>query len=179
MATANYDEGEPFPRPSLLELPLELVVGVVEHLSTDKRTLCSLARTCQLLQAECEKRIYTTIELLSTNDLRAIIDAFLSRPERIASVETLKILYLFHNALGTTSLDRKDFNQCVARMTALKHWHVESPFDNFNWGKGGEEWVEQDMEVFRKAIEAASLRLDHGRLVPPGDVGLSKLERRP
>ncbi|KAF2685441.1 hypothetical protein K458DRAFT_301222 [Lentithecium fluviatile CBS 122367] len=176
---------------SLLDvLPSELVIQVIEHLATDRHALCSFARTCRLLQIECEKRIYTAIELLSTNDLRAILEAFSRRPERIASVETLKILYRFHDGLGATSQERQAFNACVAQMKALRDWHVESPFDNFKWDEGpGYEWVEQDMEEFRKALEAASFlnskiavlqesfTLGDNRLVRQVDVGLSRLER--
>jgi hypothetical protein len=166
-------------RRSLLDvLPPELIVQVVEHLATDRHTLCSFARTCRLLQIECEKRIYTTIELLSTNDLRAILEAFSRRPERIASVETLNILYRFHHGLGATSQERQAFNSCGAHMKALKEWHIESPFDNFKWDSGpGHEWVEQDMNAFRKALEAASFQLDNAGLMRQEDIGLSKLEK--
>jgi hypothetical protein len=167
-------------RKSLLDdLPPELVVQITQHLATDRPTLCSFARTCRLLQIECEKHIYNTIELFSTNDLSAILEAFSRRPERIASVERLKILYRFHNGLGATSLERRAFNACVAQMKALKDWHIESPFDNFNWDKGpGHEWVEQDMEEFRKALEAASFQLGNNQPIHQLGIGLSKLEKR-
>jgi len=76
-------------------------------------------------------------------------------------------------------------------MKALKDWHIESPFDNFKWNDGpGHEWVEQDMEAFRKALEASSwLKSDIAAgqqsftigdrgLVRQMDVGLAKLEKR-
>jgi len=160
----------------LLELPGELVVYIVAHLALDKHTLCSLARTCRLLQVECEKHIYDTLPLLSTDHLRAIIEAFTSRPERIASVETLRILYRFHRGLGTTADERSAFNRCVAAMTQLRHWHIESPYDNFKWQHGGGEWVTKDMDEFRKAIEAASLHADNMMVKTQQDIGLAKLE---
>ncbi|KAJ4293532.1 hypothetical protein N0V90_008815 [Kalmusia sp. IMI 367209] len=164
-------------RRSLFYLPDELVVQIVGHLTGDQHTLCALARTSRFLQIESEKRIYTTIELLSTSHLRAIIEAFTNRPERIASVETLKILYRFHNGLGATAEERGVFNQCVARMKALRNWHIESPYDNFKWNRGGDKWVLGDMEEFRKALETASLQTEKGILSARPDVGLSKLER--
>lgn len=168
---------------SLLDaLPPELIVQIVGHLAGNRPTLCSFARTCRLLQIECEKHIYNTIELFSTDDLRAIIEAFSRRPQRIASVETLRILYRFHDGLGATSHERQAFNACVSHMTALKDWHIESPFDDFKWNDGpGHEWVEQDMEEFRKALEAASwLKSDIAdrALVRKDHAGLAKLEKR-
>ncbi|PVI05333.1 hypothetical protein DM02DRAFT_610643 [Periconia macrospinosa] len=158
---------------SLLDLPAELVVQIVDHLALEKETLCSLAQTCRLLQNECEKHIYATIDLHSTNDLTYIIEAFERRPARIACVETLNIIYKFHNNIQTTLEDRMRFNVCLHRMEALKHWYVESPFDNFQWDcDGGHEWVEDDMEEFRKALERPCLPKTNLRQ----DIGLSKLE---
>jgi hypothetical protein len=159
---------------SLFGLPVELVLQVVAHLANEKYALCSLAQTCRLLQDECEKHIYADINLLSTDDLKAIIEAFESRPERIASVETLKIAYSYHDSIQATLQERMRFNACLPKMRALKHWYVESPFDNFKWNKqGGHEWVEHDMEEIRKAIEAACLHTNLDQ-----NIGLSKLEKR-
>jgi hypothetical protein len=140
--------------------------------------LCSLARACKFFQVECEKHIYTTIDLLHTDDLCDILKAFTRRPERIAAVETLNIVYRFHDGISATLDDRKNFNVCVPRMTALKNWHIESPFDNFKWERnGGREWVEQDMQDFRKALDGACFQLDNGRMSQLDHVGLSKLEK--
>ncbi|KAF1967412.1 hypothetical protein BU23DRAFT_424810, partial [Bimuria novae-zelandiae CBS 107.79] len=158
-------------------LPDELLVQIVSHLAADKPTLCSLARTCRFFQSEAEKHLYNSIELLSTNDLHAIIEAFTRRPERIASVETLKILYRFHSGLGATAEERGLFNQCVKIMKALRHWEIESPYDNYKWDHGGDEWVLGDMEEFRAALENASLKAQGGALAAVPDAGLAKLER--
>lgn len=170
-------QAEPTQRPgrprSLFDLPDELLIQIVSHLAADQPALCLLARTCRFFQIEAEKHIYTTIELLSTGDLHAIIEAFTRRPERIASVETLKILYRFHQGLGATSEQRNVFNQCVKRMAALRVWEIESPYDNYKWDEGGDEWVLGDMEEFRKALESASL---HAQPTAPLHVGLAKLE---
>ncbi|KAF2734652.1 hypothetical protein EJ04DRAFT_576758 [Polyplosphaeria fusca] len=156
----------------LLSLPAELVVHIVAQLSTKFRTLCSLARVCCYLQQLAEEHIYTSIELLSTDDLRVILNAFNTRPRRVKSVRDLKILYKFHEGLGATIDERELLNTYVGHMNNLRDWHVESPYDNFKWNSGGNEWVEHDMRSFAQALEAASLR--HGRDLQP-DVGLSKL----
>lgn len=163
---------------SLFYLPDELLIQVVSHLAGDAPTLCSLARVNRFFQIEAEKHIYTKIELLSTNDLHAIIEAFTRRFDRVASVETLKILYRFHGGLGATADERAVFNACVGGMKDLRNWEIESPYDNYKWNEGGEEWVLKDMEMFRTHLEAASLKAAAGSLRDPGGVGLSKLERR-
>jgi hypothetical protein len=157
-----------------LSLPAELIIAIVAHLSDDRAALCSLAQTCQHLQPLCEEHIYTVIELLSTDDLRDILEAFSRRPERIAAVHTLKILYKFHVGLATTVAERRDFNACVAKMNGLKDWHVESPYDNFHWEKGGNEWVEYDMEDFRTALEKVSYSIGQPL---QADLGLAKLNK--
>ncbi|KAF2871142.1 hypothetical protein BDV95DRAFT_495210 [Massariosphaeria phaeospora] len=172
MASTTSATAHPQARP-LLALPTELILQIVAHLAVDNKGLCSLARTCKTLQPLCEDHIYTTIELLSTSNLRDIIEAFARRPERIEVVQTLKILYRFHNGLAATSEERQLFNACVAQMKKLRHWHVESPYDNFKWERGGHEWVEQDMEEFRKALEKASLHTGQALLE---DVGMAQLE---
>ncbi|CAI6294813.1 unnamed protein product [Periconia digitata] len=159
---------------SLLHLPAELVVSIVAHLAQEKETLCSLARTCHLLQNECEKHIYTTINLLSTDDLRDIIDAFDARPERIASVQNLHIAYSYHAGLQATLQERMHFNAYLHKMKALRSWYVESPFDNFRWNEnGGHEWVEQDMEEFCTALHKSCSPMAN----PQQPIGLSKLEK--
>lgn len=162
---------------SLSSLPDELLVQVVSHLAADRKTLCTLARASRFFQVEAERYIYTTIELLSTNDLNAIIEAFRRRPERIASVETLKILYRFHGGLTATTEERNAFDRCVKKMKALRHWEIESPYDNYKWDKGGYEWVYFDMADFHQALESASLHSIGNRLIASSDVGLAKLER--
>ncbi|KAL5411391.1 hypothetical protein PMIN06_001561 [Paraphaeosphaeria minitans] len=162
---------------SLFYLPDELLVQVVSHLAGDAQTLCSLARVSRFFQIEAEKHIYTNIELLSTNHLHAIIEAFTRRFDRVAYVETLKILYRFHGGLGATADERAVFNSCVGGMKALRSWEIESPYDNYKWDEGGDEWVLKDMEKFRAHLEAASLEVAAGSLTRRGDVGLSKLER--
>ncbi|KAF2646892.1 hypothetical protein P280DRAFT_441370 [Massarina eburnea CBS 473.64] len=167
--------------PSILAcLPDELLVNIVDHVAAEwhgRRPLCMLALTCKFFQYECEKRIYRKIDLVTTKDLRDILEAFARRPERIASVETLNINYDSHKDIHETFSERQTFNECVKKMVALKNWYAESPFDNFNWNEnGGREWVEHDMEVFRRALEGACLHADDGKLSSPVDVGLSKLE---
>ncbi|KAJ4346422.1 uncharacterized protein N0V89_010351 [Didymosphaeria variabile] len=161
---------------SLFYLPDELLVHVVSHLASDAQTLCALARTCRFFQIEAEKHIYTKIGLLSTDDLHAIIEAFTRRFDRVASVETLKILYRFHGGLGATADERSVFNACVGHMRALRSWEIESPYDNYKWDEGGDEWVLKDMENFRMHLEKASLKAVAGSMNEPGDVGLSRLE---
>ncbi|KAF2703405.1 hypothetical protein K504DRAFT_392437 [Pleomassaria siparia CBS 279.74] len=141
----------------LLSLPAELLIEVISHLSEERKALCALARTCRSLQPFCEELIYTVIELLETSDLSHILEAFSRRFERIAAVHTLRILYKFHKGLATTVNERMAFNACVGEMKNLTEWHVESPYDNFKWEDGGNEWVERDMDVFRTALEKASL----------------------
>jgi hypothetical protein len=158
-----------------LALPTELIIDIVSHLSDNRPALCSLAQTCRRLQPLCEEHIYTVIELFSTDDLRDILEAFSRRPERIAAVHTLKILYKFHVGLATTVTERRDFNACVAQMIGLKEWHVESPYDNFHWEEGGNEWVEYDMEDFRTALEKVSYSIGQPL---QADLGLAKLNKR-
>lgn len=163
-----------------LALPMELVLETIAHLSQDRKTLCSLARTCRLVHPICERHIYTTIELLSTDDLQAICHAFAQRPKRIEAVHTLKILYKHHNHIAATIEDRQALNNRIPQMKALRAWHVESPFDNFKWEEiGGNEWVERDMDDFRRAIEKASLSQGlRSGLFCSNDVGLARLEQR-
>lgn len=174
-AAAHVDRSRPN---SLFYLPDELLIQVVSHLANDTQTLCSLARVSRFFQIEAEKHIYTKIELLDTADLHAIIDAFTRRFDRVASVETLKIVYRFHDGLGATADERAVFNARVGGMKDLRSWEIESPYDNYKWDEGGDEWVLKDMEDFRTHLEAASLKAAAGSLSAPGGVGLSKLERR-
>lgn len=138
-------------------LPNELALLVIDHLEGDNKTLCSLARTCRSMQHLAEERLYKTVELLSVNNLHAIIAAFTLRRERVRAVQTLKILYQYKPGdLKDTDELRATFNECVADMVNLRHWHIESPYDNFHWeGAGGEAWVEGDMQRFRRAIDTA------------------------
>jgi hypothetical protein len=173
-------------------LPPELVVQIISHLAADRDrpALCSLARTCRLLQVECEKHIYATIELFSARNLYAILKALEGRNDRMKVIETLRILYRFDPTLGATTTHRGVFNMLLPFMTALKNLHIESPFDNFKWGDApGRQWVELDMENYREAIEGASLKQKdmggmiggNGRPVRQlafnGNAGLAKLER--
>ncbi|KAF3032380.1 hypothetical protein E8E12_002518 [Didymella heteroderae] len=136
-------------------LPNELTLAVVQQLANDNRTLCALARTCRGFQQLAEEHIYKTIKLRSVKDLQRIIAAFLARHERVRAVHTLKILYRWNENLQVSVERRKHFNECVAQMVNLREWHIESPYDNFKWEKGGHEWVEGDMERFRQALERA------------------------
>lgn len=157
-----------------LSLPSELVLEVISHLSGDHRTLCNLALTCSILQPLCEDYIYSTISLLSTDDLHAINRSIVARPARIEAVRKLDVLYKYHNKLGASVVDRRIFNQWVRHMKNLKSWHVESPYDNFKWEDGGDQWVGGDMEDFRKALENACLQQNKELDV---NVGLAKLEK--
>ncbi|XPS81065.1 hypothetical protein M3J09_013008 [Ascochyta lentis] len=136
-------------------LPNELTLAVVQQLANDNRTLCTLAQTCRGFQQLAEEHIYKTIKLRSVRDLQRIISAFVSRHDRVRAVHTLKILYRYNEHLDVSLERRKAFNECVAQMVNLREWHVESPYDNFKWEKGGHEWVEGDMERFRQALEKA------------------------
>jgi hypothetical protein len=158
-----------------LQLPTELIIETIAHLSCDRSSLCALARTSRFFQALCEKHLYSKIELLSTHDLAAIRHAFAKRPERAEAVQTLRILYKYNDDIAGTIEERQVFNEGVAKMKDLREWHIESPFDNFQWDEaGGNEWVQRDMETFRVALENASLR---ARQSPRRDVGLAKLEK--
>src|SRR5690242_17343947 len=136
-------------------LPAELTLAVVQQLGRDKRTLCTLARTCRGFQPLAEELLYKTIRLRSVRDLQRIIVAFVARPDRVRAVHTLKILYRWNEHLDVSLERRKAFNECVAQMVNLREWHIESPYDNFKWEQGGHEWVEGDMERFRQALEKA------------------------
>ncbi|KAJ4373518.1 hypothetical protein N0V86_007658 [Didymella sp. IMI 355093] len=136
-------------------LPNELTLAVVQQLANDNRALCTLAQTCRGFQQLAEEHIYKTIKLRSVKDLQRIIAAFLARPDRVRAVHTLKILYRWTENLQVSLERRKSFNECVAQMVNLREWHIESPYDNFKWEKGGHEWVEGDMERFRQALEKA------------------------
>ncbi|KAF2191884.1 hypothetical protein K469DRAFT_555695 [Zopfia rhizophila CBS 207.26] len=168
------DQAYPQPQTRFLSLPSELVLATISHLSDDRNTLVSLARTCRILQPISEEYLYDTIELLSTRDLHDLTIAFNSRPARVEAVHTLKILYKFHNDLSATLAARCNFNVWIKRMTGLRDWTVESPYDNFEWNKGGHEWVFGDMVEFCMALETASLRNEKALLE---GCGLAKLEK--
>ena len=136
-------------------LPNELTLAVVQHLAHDNRTLCTLAQTCRGFQQLAEEHIYKTIKLRSVRDLQRIISAFVARHDRVRAVHTLEILYRYNEHLDVSLERRRAFNECVAQMVNLRNWHIESPYDNFKWEKGGHEWVEGDMERFRQALERA------------------------
>lgn len=142
-----------------LRLPNELTLLVIDHLADDRKALCQLAQTCRGLQHLSEERIYKTIELLSVKDLHAIIHAFTRRRDRVRAVQVLKILYQYLPGDLLASEDvRKTFNDCLPHMVNLRQWHIESPFDNFDWEKaGGQEWVQRDMERFRSTLESAGI----------------------
>lgn len=142
-------------------LPNELTLAVVQQLSHDRRTLCTLSRTCRGFQQLAEEHLYKTIKLRSVRDLQRIISAFVARHDRVRAVHTLKILYRWNEHLDVSLERRKAFNECVAQMINLREWHIESPYDNFKWEKGGHEWVEGDMERFRQALERACLEGAH------------------
>ncbi|KAF2125321.1 hypothetical protein P153DRAFT_425753 [Dothidotthia symphoricarpi CBS 119687] len=155
-------------------LPNELTLLVIDHLSGDNQALCNLARTCRGLQHLAEEQLYKTIELLSVNNLHKIIQAFKCRNERVRAVQTLKILYRhvpehLEDSLGA----RIVFNDCVAQMVHLREWHIESPYDNFNWGTGGHEWVEQDMKSFRVVLEKSCVEgpVEEARLMQERRLG--------
>jgi hypothetical protein len=137
-------------------LPNELTLLVVDHVAHDRAALCALAQTCRGLQHLAEAHLYRTLELLSVTDLDVIIAAFAARRERARAVHTLKILYRYRETDLQVSMEKRTaFNECVARMVNLREWHIESPYDNFQWEEGGQEWVEGDMERFRQALETA------------------------
>lgn len=162
------------PQSRLLSLPLELLIEILGHLADDRRTLCALARTSRLLQPFSEDQIYHTVELFSTDDLQTICHALSQSRRRVEAVHRLKILYKWHNQLTATTQNRSAFNRFVAQMKALQEWHIESPCDNNQWTtEAGAQWVQQDMDTFRQALEASSLQEE---LVPAKDVGLAKLQ---
>jgi hypothetical protein len=140
-------------------LPTELVFLVVDHLAGDNQTLCTLARTCRALQHLAEEEIYKTIELFTVRDLHDIIEAFTSRHQRVRAVQTLRLQYHYNaKDLDENTHTRSTFNECIAHMVNLREWHIESPYDNCHWdddGDGPQQWVEGDMERFRKALEFA------------------------
>lgn len=138
-------------------LPNELGLLVIDHLEGNNKALCSLAQTCRSMQHLAEERLYKKVELLSVNNLHAIITAFTRRRERVRAVQILKILYQYQPGdLKDSNELRATFNDCVADMVNLREWHIESPYDNFHWeGAGGEAWVEGDMQRFRQALDTA------------------------
>ncbi|KAL1799223.1 hypothetical protein ACET3X_003260 [Alternaria dauci] len=138
-------------------LPNELALLVLDHLENHKSALRALARTCRGMQHLAEERLYKRIELFSVKNLHAIIEAFTQRQERVRAVQTLKILYQYRDhSLKDSDTLRTTFNECVARMVNLREWHIESPYDNFQWeGAGAEAWVHGDMQRFCRALDAA------------------------
>lgn len=142
------------------ELPIELVLSVIDHLSDDKKALCMLARTNRALQHFAEEHIYKTIPLEKVLHLHAIIQAFTYRHERVRAVQTLKLQYHYNTRQLEDSIEmRKTFNECVAHMVNLREWHIESPYDNCQWEDeiGPEKWVKTDMEKFRVALQSACI----------------------
>ncbi|KAF2468005.1 uncharacterized protein BDR25DRAFT_316598 [Lindgomyces ingoldianus] len=164
----------PVPQSRFLALPTEIVIDIVAHLSDDRNALCNLARTCRFLQPLSEEHMYKSVELFSTNVIPSLLLAFAHRPARVEAVQSLKILYRYKHDLGITLSDRKALNAYVIKMKGLKDWHVESPYDNFKWGDVGHEWVDHDMEHFRKALENSCL---HSGQPLCADVGLARLEK--
>jgi hypothetical protein len=152
MASATLGSGQH-------SLPTELVLLIVESLAHDNKTLCALAQTCRALQYIAEEQIYKTIRVSTVRDLRDIIYAFSRRRDRASSVHKLVLHYQYQAAeLDSTLESRSVFNECVVRMTNLRQWYIESPYDNSgNWDKGDgpEQWVRGDMEEFRGALELA------------------------
>lgn len=139
-------------------LPTELVLLIIEHLANDHQTLCMLARTCRALQHLAEEQLYKTIQVFTVRDLYNIIRAFVGRRDRARAIHTLKLQYQYHEKdLGSTFDTRRVFNACVADMVNLREWHIESPYDNCHWdeGQGPEQWVNNDMDSFRAALERA------------------------
>jgi hypothetical protein len=158
-----------------LSLPTELILEIIAHLDGDRKTLCNLAQTCRIVHPFCEKHIYADIELVSTDDLSDICYAFSKRRERIEAVQSLKILYKYHDGIANTLKERMVFNDCIRRMKALRAWHIESPFDNFKWGDaGGAEWVHTDMEVFRRSLARRSMFNGNSQ---EHEVALARLEK--
>jgi hypothetical protein len=148
-------------RSAYLDLPTELVLGVVDHLTGDAQTLCSLARTSRALQHIAEEHIYKTIVLTTVRGLHSIIEAFSYRHERVRAVQTLRLQYHYDvKELGDNMDARKMFNECVAHMVNLREWVIESPYDNQgHWedDEGPADWVNGDMERFRAAMNLACI----------------------
>ncbi|KAL6704507.1 hypothetical protein ACN47E_008136 [Coniothyrium glycines] len=138
-------------------LPNELALLILDHLAADNEALCRLAQTCHSFQHLAEERIYRTIELTSVKDLDAIVKAFASRRERARAAHTLKILYQYRpEHLKDSESWRTIFNNSLKHMVNLREWHIESPYDNFEWANaGGHEWVKQDMQRFRETLDFA------------------------
>jgi hypothetical protein len=158
-----------------LSLPVELVIQTIACLAEDRLTLCALALTCRLVQPLCEELIYSSIDLRWTNELQEICHSFAKRPQRVEAVRKLQIVYKYHKRMAYTLEDRELLNRSIFKMKSLREWHIESPFDNFKWDDaGGNDWVMEDMEQFRQALEASSLRLGQPLLE---DVGLSRLQK--
>ncbi|KAF2742197.1 hypothetical protein M011DRAFT_472432 [Sporormia fimetaria CBS 119925] len=178
MATSETPVQDPQPQPQLrlLCLPLELIIEIVRNLADDKQSLLHLAMTCRELHPLAEEQLYNTIELQDTGSLKAICYAFSKRPRRVEFVQTLRMVYRYERNLSQTFEDRQLLNRCIKDMKALREWRIESPFDNYKWREddGAARWVEDDMEVFREALEAASLHQGRRR---DEDVGLSRLRR--
>ena len=143
------------------DLPTELVLVIIDHLSNDIESLCTLARTSRALQQLAEEHIYKNIELTTVLGLHAIIQAFTYRHERVRAVHTLKLQY--HHSIKELddNMDmRTTFNECVAHMVNLREWHIESPYDNSgHWehGQGPQDWVRRDMERFQVALATACI----------------------
>jgi len=178
-------------RSAHLELPTELVLAVIDHLSDDYKTLCTLARTSRALRHVAEEHMYKTIALTTVRGLDAILSAFKLRPERVRAVQTLNLQYHYHvKDLGANMDVRRAFNECVPHMVNLREWHIESPYDNSgHWQDdvGPADWVNGDMDRFRAALDTActegpseAQRLQHQQRLGKAierTVGLALLER--
>ena len=143
-------------RSSLFTIPTEIRLLILDCLYYDVPALKSLAQTCKAMQPLAEALLYTEIVIHDLPLCSTLIKSFKSRPDRATTVESISLLLPYEKLRGTRHI-RKDFLEWLSRMKSLKDLDIESPYDNWRRWLDGPEWVEQDMEQIREALETSSL----------------------
>ncbi|KAF2836765.1 hypothetical protein M501DRAFT_1059710 [Patellaria atrata CBS 101060] len=111
-----------------MQLADELILAIIEQIN-DNKSLCTLAATCRRLQQLVEPYIYRNLLLTDGSQATTLLNAFNSRPDRLAGIRILGI-YVGHKLAENDPTERSKgieaLESFIYRMRNLRQLTLEA-----------------------------------------------------
>ncbi|KAI0004437.1 hypothetical protein F4779DRAFT_621420 [Xylariaceae sp. FL0662B] len=139
---------------SLLALPNELLLQIMEHLGESRsiQALQSASCTCKTLQQIAEKFLYSTAVFTKRSSLRRFQEAISAQPRRNRYVQDLKLLFSTRQYEHDDRVATPD----LVSFPNLQSFVSESP-ECQPWSKKGIHRLKVDIDASMRAFQLASL----------------------
>ncbi len=156
---------------SLLGLPHELLLQILEHLSysQDKRALQSVASTCKLLHGMAEACLYSSTLVTTKSSFNRLLQSTAADPRRNQYVQELKLMFSSKRYVPELTVLEPDLRP----FKNLRSIFSESP-ECQPWStKGTQQW-RIFMDTYMHLFDEASLLNE----IPDAEKPLQRLKSR-